>query len=78
VVLRAIPIDHEGGAAGVLVTTQQVAGAIGIALSGILFFGLLHQGGAPPYADSFAVALCFNVVLFLVTAVMVPVLRHER
>jgi MFS family permease len=73
VLLRAVPTDCEGGAAGVLVTTQ-----IGVALSGILFFGLLHQGGAPPYADSFAVALCFNVVLFLVTAVMVPVLRHER
>jgi MFS family permease len=78
VVLRAVPNDCEGGAAGVLVTTQQVAGAIGVALSGILFFGLLHQGSPPPFADAFAVALVFNVGLFLVTALMVPVLRDSR
>jgi MFS family permease len=77
-ILQAVPTDHEGGAAGVLVTTQQVAGAIGIALSGILFFGLLHRTDPPPYPSSFALALGFNVVLFLVTALMVRGLRHAR
>jgi MFS family permease len=78
VILRAVPTDHEGGAAGVLVTTQQVAGAVGVAVSGILFFGLLHGADPPSYASSFAVALGFNVVLFLVTALMVQVLRFAR
>jgi MFS family permease len=78
VVLRAVPTDAEGGAAGVLVTTQQVAGALGVALSGIIYFGLLHQGGTPSYGTSFALALGFNVAVFLATALMVQVLRDAR
>jgi len=58
------------------VTTQQIAGAIGVALSGVIFFGLLHRADPSSYAGSFAVALGFNVVVFLVTALMVQVLRE--
>jgi hypothetical protein len=78
VILRAVPTDHEGGAAGVLVTTQQIAGAVGVAVSGILFFGLLHRAGPSSYASSFAVALGLDVVLFLVTALMVQGLAEGR
>lgn len=75
-VLQVVPADTEGAASGVLVTTQQVAGALGVALSGVLFFGLL--GRAEPYASSFAVALGGNVALFLVTALLVQVVRDGR
>jgi MFS family permease len=78
VILRAVPPESEGGAAGMLVTTQQVAGAIGVALSGVIFFGLLHRADPFSYTGSFAVALGFNVVVFLATALMVQVLRDAR
>jgi MFS family permease len=75
-VIQVVPADHEGAASGVLVTTQQVAGALGVALSGVLFFGLLDRPF--PYASSFALALGGNVALFLATAVLVQVVRDAR
>jgi MFS family permease len=75
-VLRVVPTDYEGAASGVLVTAQQVAGAVGVALSGILFFGLLHRPLA--YASSFALALGLNVVLFVATALLAQVVRDAR
>jgi len=75
-VLQVVPADCEGAASGVLVTTQQVAGALGVAVSGVLFFGLL--GWQLPYASSFAITLAGNVGLFLVTALLVQVVRDAR
>jgi predicted MFS family arabinose efflux permease len=75
-VLQVVPADSEGAASGVLVTTQQVAGALGVALSGVLFFGLLDS--SYPYSSSFALALGGNVALFLVTALLVQVVRDAR
>ena len=75
-VLQVVPADYEGAASGVLVTTQQVAGALGVALSGVLFFGLLHR--PYPYASSFALALGGNVALFLVTALLVQVVSDAQ
>ncbi len=75
-VLQVVPRDQEGAASGMLVTAQQVAGALGVALSGLLFFGLLHRPS--PYASSFALALIWNVALFLATAFLVQVVRDAR
>jgi MFS family permease len=75
-VLRVVPGDYEGATSGVLVTAQQVAGAVGVALSGVLFFGLLHLSF--PYATAFGMALGWNVALFLATAVLAQAVRDAR
>jgi MFS family permease len=77
-VLQAVPRDHEGAASGVLVTAQQVAGALGVALSGVLFFGVLHRAGPPPYGLAFAVVLGYDVALFLATAILVQFLGGDE
>jgi MFS family permease len=77
-VLQLVPRDHEGAASGVLVTAQQVAGALGVALSGVLFFGVLHRAGPPPYGLAFAVVLGYDVALFMATAVLVQFLGGDE
>jgi Na+/melibiose symporter-like transporter len=74
-VMRVVPADYEGAASGLLVTTQQVAGALGVALSGVLFFGLLDR--PYPYAESFAIALMFNVTTFAGTALLAQALTGK-
>ncbi|GAC1634981.1 MAG: MFS transporter [Chloroflexota bacterium] len=46
VILAGISTGNAGSASGVLTTTQQVSGAVGVSLIGIIFFGLLgnHAG----------------------------------
>lgn len=66
--LRVTPAGHEGVAAGVLVTTQQAAGAVGVAVSGLVLFGLLPYVA---FGDAFATALGVNVALFLLAALLV-------
>jgi hypothetical protein len=75
-VLRVALSDYEGAASGVLVTAQPVAGAFGVALSGVLFFGLLRLDF--PYPTAFAKAFGRNVALFLATAVLAQVVRDAR
>jgi len=58
VILPAIPIAHAGSGSGVVVTVQQVAGAIGIALLGLLLFTLR------PFAVAVAVSLGCEAALF--------------
>ncbi len=78
VVLQAVPTEHAGAAAGVLVSVQQIGGAVGIALSGIFFFSLLHTASPPPYARAFAISLAYNIALFIGTALLVQVVHDER
>lgn len=41
VILAGVPPRHAGSASGVLTTFQQLGGAVGIAVVGVVFFGLL-------------------------------------
>ena len=41
VVLRDVDVAHAGSASGIMNAVQQVGGAIGVALIGVIFFGLL-------------------------------------
>jgi multidrug transporter EmrE-like cation transporter len=51
---------------------QQISGAIGVAIIGILFFGQLanHANKAQNYANAFAVSVWYNIGLLLVTLVL--------
>jgi hypothetical protein len=44
VVLTDVDVRHAGSASGVLNAVQQVGGAVGVALIGVVFFGLLNHG----------------------------------
>jgi len=54
--LAGIPNRDAGSAAGVLTTVQQIAGAIGVALIGVVFFGVLAHH-APTVSAAIAPAL---------------------
>ncbi|MDB5169166.1 MAG: drug resistance transporter, EmrB/QacA subfamily [Candidatus Saccharibacteria bacterium] len=46
VVLSGVDVKHAGSASGILNAIQQVGGAIGIALIGVVFFGQLNHAAA--------------------------------
>jgi MFS family permease len=72
VVLAAVPAEAAGGASGLFSTSQQVGGAIGVALLGTVFFGWLTGGhsfaGAMTHTAPYAIgafALCGVLSLLL-------------
>ncbi|GAA2267483.1 MULTISPECIES: MFS transporter [Kitasatospora] len=70
-VLLGVPGEHTGSASGVLSTTQQMAGALGVALIGIIFYGTLGSAGSPGhYGRAFAASLAYTLLLALITAVI--------
>jgi MFS family permease len=71
VVLDEIPSGSASAAAGALTTGQQLSAALGLALSGAVFYGLLHASAAPQYGLSFALVLTCDVALFGAAAVLV-------
>lgn len=74
IILSHIPTDHSGAASGVLLTTQQVASATGIAVIGIIFFGLL-QADPANYTYSFSNAIYYNIAIFVATTLLVNLLK---
>ncbi len=78
-VLVGLPARDAGAAAGVLAAVQQFANALGVALIGLVFFGVLAQ--APPaaaYATAFSASLDWpemrgwrTLVLALLARIMV-------
>ena len=74
-VLVGMPSHHAGAAAGLLVTVQQFANALGVALVGLVFFGLLRHGG---YDEAFTASLACLAVLALVLAALVWRLAAHR
>jgi EmrB/QacA subfamily drug resistance transporter len=81
--LAGLPARDAGAAAGMLVTVQQFANALGVALIGLVFFGVLGPAaGQHAEAGSYAVAidaslLCL-VALALVLAWLVRALLRAR
>jgi hypothetical protein len=65
--------EHAGAASGILSTVQQLGNALGVALTGLLFFGALSQGG---YSYAFGLALAEFVVLLVCVAGLSRLLPH--
>jgi MFS family permease len=62
---------HVGSASGLLATAQQLGGALGVALTGTVFFGRLAGADSPAaYGEAFAVALGSVLVLLALAAVL--------
>jgi hypothetical protein len=67
VILGGVPSEDAGAASGVLNTVNIVAGAVGIALLGIVFFGRAAAHTDPGKAPAHTVAASFS------TAIVMPV-----
>ncbi|MET7798685.1 MFS transporter [Streptomyces decoyicus] len=79
-VLGTIRPGEVGMASGVLSTGQQIGGAVGVALVGILYYGALggaahHDTGA--YGHALAAALVLNVVLAAAISALLPFLPDD-
>jgi EmrB/QacA subfamily drug resistance transporter len=68
VVLAGVVPAHVGAASGVLSTALQVGNSLGVALIGVIFYGVLADHGG---ADRFAHAYVLSSVLLLALAVAV-------
>jgi EmrB/QacA subfamily drug resistance transporter len=84
-ILSNIQAQHAGAASGVLTTTMQIAGALGVAVIGLIFFGALGQ--RPPvqplqlaqtYGRAFVSSL--GVIIFLagVTLICIVLLSSVK
>jgi hypothetical protein len=62
-VLGSLEPARAGAAAGALSTMQQVGNALGVAITGVIFFGALHAGFAHAFETSLAqlAVLCVAV-----------------
>lgn len=78
-VLAGLAPRHAGAAAGVLTTMQQVGGALGVALIGLIFYGALgHATPRDAYPRAFGASLLYLIVLALVVAVLIQLLPRDR
>lgn len=73
-VLSDIPPDDAGAAAGVLATGQQVGGALGVAIIGVIFFDALASG----VPHGFRLALYTMAILTTATAALVQLLPRAH
>jgi EmrB/QacA subfamily drug resistance transporter len=64
-VLSGVQSEHAGAASGILSTVQQLGNALGVAVTGLIFFGALAQGG---YGYAFGLALAQFAVLLVCVA----------
>lgn len=74
IILSGIGGEDGGSASGVLSTMQQIASAIGVAVIGSVFFGLLGGGSSPDtrsYVDAFSTTLYYNVGLLAATFLLI-------
>jgi hypothetical protein len=69
-VLAGVELEHAGAASGVLSTAQQVGGALGVAVIGVVFFDAVGGG----ITHAFTVSLYVLAALTLGTAVLVQAL----
>jgi EmrB/QacA subfamily drug resistance transporter len=74
-VLSRVTPQHAGAAAGVLTTGIQVGNALGVAVVGVIFYGVLsHSQGANAYAHAFAFSLIYVLFAAALLATLVQLL----
>jgi EmrB/QacA subfamily drug resistance transporter len=70
-VISGIDQRHAGLASGIVISSLQIGGAVGIALVGGVFFNTLGDGGGlTAYAHAFSVATGCNIALMAVGAIL--------
>ncbi|MGR3498556.1 MAG: MFS transporter [Limimaricola soesokkakensis] len=75
-VLANVADRDTGAGSGALQSFQQVGGALGVAVMGQLFFGMLRGGGG--YPEALTAALWFNAAAFVAVALLVWRLPEPR
>jgi dipeptide/tripeptide permease len=71
-ILQTLEPDRAGAASGMLTTMQNVGNALGVAVTGVIFFGALHAG----YAHAFELALAELAVLLVAVAALTRLLPN--
>ncbi|MET3804231.1 EmrB/QacA subfamily drug resistance transporter [Nakamurella sp. UYEF19] len=80
VVLAGVPRRHAGAAGGLLTMINQIGGAVGVALLGVLFFARLDldlQGGGTPlsaYSNAFAAIVPWQIGFYVLAAALMLLL----
>jgi EmrB/QacA subfamily drug resistance transporter len=69
-ILQSLEPERAGAASGMLTTMQSVGNAIGVAVTGVIFFGALHSG----YAPAFELALAELAGLLVLVAALTRLL----
>lgn len=80
VVLGDVPPQDSGVGSGVVNAAMQIGAAAGIALVGVIFFGLLSgvdQSDVDAVGSVAGTALYYNVAVFLLTAALSPLLPRD-
>jgi MFS family permease len=65
-ILAGVHPDHAGAASGALATMQNVGAALGVAVTGAIFFGALHRG----YPHALELSLAQLAALLLLVAAL--------
>ncbi|WP_063628015.1 MFS transporter [Actinospica robiniae] len=78
-VLAGVDPRHSSSASGLLSTVQQIGGAIGVALAGIVYFDRLGvRLDAAAYTDAFAASLVLLVLVAAAAAALILLLPDPR
>ena len=72
-ILQSLEPERAGAASGMLTTMQSVGNALGVAVTGVIFFGALHSG----YARAFELALAELGILLVVVAALTRLLPRR-
>ncbi len=76
-VLRAVPPTEAGAASGMMVTSQQIGNALGVALVGTVFFGELGSAtSTAAFGDAFTASLAVQAAFALTAAALVSRARQ--
>ena len=73
-ILSSLEPERAGAASGMLTAMQNVGNAIGVAVTGVIFFGALHSG----YAQAFELAVGELAVLLVGVAALTRMLPRGR